>query len=117
MRQDSQNLEARWTLTLLAILKNRPKEADIQLASLEILELDNPWPSAYRIIINLIDFKPWKAFELSKIAKRKYDNDLFKALYNISGSFSGRIWLFSSLNNSIDNAIEYVERKLEEGKL
>ena len=107
------NINARWSLTLLAILQNRPNEADKHLAVLENLEVDNPWPSAYRSMINLIDLKPWKSYTISKQANKKFNNKTLIALSDISGFLSGRFWLYSQANSSLNLAIKDIEDQLK----
>ena len=58
---DPENVESLWSLSLLKILSNRPSEADIYLRNLEVLLPNNPWPSAYRSIVTLATWNPWKA--------------------------------------------------------
>ena len=106
------NIHARWSLTLLAILQNRPEEADLHLANLEDLELGNPWPSVYRSMVNLINLKPWKSFEISKNANKKYNNKTLIALNDISGFLSGRFWLYSQAKSSLNLAIKDIEDQL-----
>ena len=107
------NINARWSLTLLAILQNRPKEADKHLAILENLEVDNPWPSVYRSMINLIDLKPWKSYTISKQANKKFNNKTLIALSDISGFLSGRFWLYSQARYSFNLAIKDIEDQLK----
>ncbi len=107
------DINARWSLTLLAILQNRPEEADKHLAVLEDLETGNPWPSVYRSMVNLINLKPWKSFEISKKVKKQYNNKTLIALTDISGFLSGRLWLYSQAKSSLNLAIKDIEDQLK----
>ena len=107
------NINARWSLALLAILQNRPEEADKHLAVLENLEIGNPWPSVYRSIVNLINLNPRKSFAISKKVNNQFNNKTLIALTDISGLLSGRFWLYSQANSSLNLAIKEIEEQLK----
>ena len=110
---DPENIEALWTLSLLKILSNRPSQADIYLKDLELLLPNNPWPSAYRSIVNLASFNPWKASLIADRANLIHQNYFLKALGDISAVSGGAIWRFTSTLKSFPIAIENVDQILK----
>ena len=107
------DIESLWALSLLMILSNRPSEADIYLKDLEVLLPSNPWPSAYRGIVNLASWNPWKASLILESANKKHDNYFLKGLGDISAVSGGSFWRLSSSFNSVPNAIKDVDTSLE----
>ncbi len=109
---DSKNIESLWTLSLLKILSNRPSEADIYLKDLELLLPDNPWPSAYRSIVNLASWNPWKASIIADNANIRHQNYLLKGLSDISAVSRGALWRVPSTLKSVPIAIADVDKIL-----
>tara|TARA_B100000945_G_C20406747_1_gene610439 strand:- start:83 stop:2176 length:2094 start_codon:yes stop_codon:yes gene_type:complete len=107
------NVESLWTLSLLKILSNRPLEADIYLKKLEILLPKNPWPSAYRSIVNLACWNPWKASLIADRANKKNPNYFLKGIGDISAISRGAIWRLNSAFNSVPDAIKNVDKALK----
>jgi len=107
------DIESLWTLSLLKILGNRPSEADIYLKDLEILLPNNPWPSAYRGIVNLASLNPWKASLILERANKRHQSHFLKGLGDISSVSSGAFWRLTSALNSVPDAIREVDKNLE----
>ncbi len=107
------DVESLWSLSLLKILSNRPSEADIYLRDLEILLPNNPWPSAYRGIVNLASWNPWKASLIADRAYKKNPNYFLKGLGDISALFRGAIWRLKSASHSVPNAIKSIDEALK----
>ena len=107
-----ENIESLWTLSLLKILANRPYEADIYLKELELLLPNNPWPSAYRSIVNLASWNPWKASLIAENSNRKHQHYFLKALSDISTVCRGGFWRLTSSFKSVPFAIEKVDQDL-----
>jgi len=110
---DPRNIESLWSLSLLKILSNRPSEADIYLRNLEILLPNNPWPSAYRTIVNFASWNPWKASLIADRAYERNPNYLLKALGDASALFRGAYWRFKSASNSVPDAIKSIDEALK----
>ncbi len=110
---DPENIESLWTLSLLKILSNRPSEADIYLKDLESLLPNNPWPSAYRSIVNLASFNPWKASLIAESANRKHQNYFLKGISDVSAVSKGSFWRLTSTFNSVPIAIKNVDEILK----
>ena len=110
---DPNNIESLWSLSLLKILSNRPSEADIYLKNLEILLPNNPWPSAYRTIVNLASWNPWKAYLIADRAHKKNPNYLLESLADTSALFRGYFWRLKSASSSIPNAIKSIDKDLK----
>ncbi len=107
------NVESLWSLSLLEILSNRPSKADIYLRKLEILLLKNPWPSAYRSIVNLASWNPWKATLIADEAYKRNPNYFLKGLGDMSAIFRGAFWRLASALKSVPNAIESIDEELK----
>ena len=107
------NIESLWSLSLLKILSNRPSEADIYLKDLELLLPNNPWPSAYRSIVNLASWNPWKASLIAENANLKHQNYFLKFLSDISSISRGAFWRLTSASNNFPYAIKEVDKSLE----
>ena len=112
LRTNQYNIESLWTLSLLNILSNRPSEADIYLKDLEFLLDDNPWPSAYRSIVNLASWNPWRASLVADKAYKKNKNYLLKSLGDISAVFKGDFRRLASTFDSVPKAIKKVEEDI-----
>ncbi len=110
---DPKNVESLWSLSLLKILSNRPSEADIYLRNLEILLPNNPWPSAYRTIVNIASWNPWKASLIADRAYRKNPNYLLKSLGDTTALSRGAFWRLKSASNSVPNAIKSIDEALK----
>ncbi len=108
-----ENIESLWTLSLLKILSNRPSEADIYLKNLELLLPNNPWPSAYRIIVNLASLNPWKASLIADRANEMHGNYFLKGLGDISAVSSGYFWRLNSSFKTVPDAIKGVNQSLD----
>ena len=104
------DIEALWTLSLLKILANRPIEADIYLEKLEDLIPQNPWPSAYRSIVNLASWNPLKASKIADQANKKHRNQLLKGLADVGAVIGGRFWRIPSSLKSVPAAIVNIEQ-------
>ena len=110
---NQENIESLWTLSLLNILSNRPSKADTYLKDLELLLPNNPWPSAYRSIVNLASWNPWKASSIAEKANMRHQHYFLKALSDISAVSRGSIWRLSSTLNSVSIAVENVDEILK----
>ena len=104
------DIDALWTLSLLNILLNRPYEADTHLKSLEQFLPHNPWPSAYRSIVNLASWNPWRASQIADSANEIHDNYLLKALGDTAAVIGGKLWRLPSAFKSLPFAIEKIEK-------
>ena len=113
LSSDPENVESLWSLSLLKILSNRPSEADIYLRKLEILLPNNPWPSAYRTIVTLASWNPWKASLIADRAHKRNPNYLLKSLGDTSALLRGAIWRLKSASNSVPNAIKSIDEALK----
>ncbi len=110
---DPEDVESLWSLSLLNILSNRPLEADIYLRNLETLLPNNPWPSAYRTIVNLASWNPWKASLIADRAHNINPNYFLKSLGDTSAIFRGALWRLKSASKSVPNAIKIIDEALK----
>ncbi len=107
---DPSDIEARWSLSLLAILANRPYEADSQLKILEENISSSPWPSVYRGIVNLSAWKPLRASRIFDSAYEKYGTILLKALGDASSVLGGSLNRLPSAMGTLPKAIYNINK-------
>ncbi|KGG12530.1 MULTISPECIES: ArnT family glycosyltransferase [Prochlorococcus] len=110
LKENPKTINSRWTLGLIAILENKPKEADIHFAALEQELINNPWPSAYRTIVNIAGWNPLKASYIANKASLKHNNYVLIGLKDASEILSGKVWSIKSAYISIPKAIEYINK-------
>ena len=111
LAQDPDAVQPRWTLALLAVLENRPSQASEQFEVLQRLLPDNPWPAAYRCVVNLAGWNPWQAAAAADGAS--VSNPVLAALGDLSGVLSGAVWRIPAAITSVPAAITAVEEALE----
>ncbi len=114
LKKNPANIEARWTMALLAILANRPNEAEQEFAVLEELLPTNPWPSSYRTIMHLAALNPWKAAYVANQAKKTSADPVLHGLSDLSDVLAGLIWKIPPASKSIPSAIQAVEKSLNQ---
>jgi hypothetical protein len=68
LRRNPSDRDALWSLALLAVLQNRPLQADHWFARLEQLEGPGHWPSAYRSVVQLAG---WRSCGAARVADTK----------------------------------------------
>ena len=113
------NPEPLWSLALIAVLKNRPDEANHWFAELEKLEEVNHWATAYRSVVLLAN---WKSCQAARVAdqatlKNTTANDastVLNALRDLGRSlcFDPRGPL--GLTNSLPKAVQTIKKDLQE---
>ena len=111
LAQDPEAVKPRWTLALLAVLDNRPAQAAEQFEALQRLLPDNPWPAAYRSVVNLAGWNPWQAAAAADEAS--VSNPVLAALGDLSGVLSGAVWRIPAAMKSVPAAVTAVEEALE----
>ena len=111
LAQDPEAVKPHWTLALLAVLENRPEQASSHFEALQRLLPDNPWPAAYRSVVNLAGWNPWQAAAAANGAS--VSNPVLAALGDLSGVLSGAIWRIPDAMTSVPAAITAVEKALE----
>ncbi len=114
LSSDPDNVESLGSLSLLKILSNRPSEADIYLRNLENLLPSNPWPSAYRTIVNFASWNPWKASLIADSALKRNPNYFLKSLSDTSALFRGAFWRLKSALNSVPKTIKSIDEALKQ---
>jgi hypothetical protein len=113
LRINPNDQQARWTLALLAVLANRPHEASEHFAQLQTLLPDNPWPAAYRSVVNLAGWNPWAAMSVADRAEKHHEEPVLRALGDLSGVLAGAVWRVPAALNSVPAAVTSVEAKLD----
>ena len=108
------DIEAHWSLAVIAVLGNRPADAETSFAELQRLLPNNFWPSAYRSIVCLASWDIWTAAEISNKATEKWPNDTILAISDLSSVMGGAFWRIPSFIQSVPKAIQTIEKSLEE---
>ncbi len=113
LSNNPKDIEAHWSLALLAILANRPYEASKELSTLEELLPQSPWPSAYRSIVLLAGWNPWEAAVVADKAQQIHNNPILAGLGDLSGVMGGALWRLPAAKASIPQAIRAVDTALQ----
>ena len=113
---DPTDVEAHWSLALLAVLANRPAEADRAFAALEQDLADNPWPAAYRGVVLLAALQPWSATAVLESARQRHSHPVLKGLADLSAVLGGRLWRLPSALRSLPAAVQTVEAELDQAQ-
>jgi 4-amino-4-deoxy-L-arabinose transferase-like glycosyltransferase len=107
--------DALWSLALLAVLQNRPQQADHWFAQLERLEGRGHWPSAYRSVVQLADWRSCTAARAADTPGTDAESSsVLLALRDLSRSlcFDPRGPLH--LNRSLPGAIHTITQQLKQ---
>ncbi len=112
LKRNPKDINSRWSLGLLSILTNRPKEAANHFSKLEELLPANPWPSIYLSIVNLADWNPWEGASVANKAQAKHNHLILAALADLNYVIGGAVWHLPSAINSIPKASETIEKEL-----
>ncbi len=116
LKENPEDEEAHWTLALLAVLANRPAEANRYFAALESISQQNPWPSIYRCVVILADWNPWRALAVASQARNIHSNQILIGIEDLTGVLSGKIWKIPSAKKSLSKTIRLVEESLESSR-
>ncbi|MFZ0408765.1 MAG: glycosyltransferase family 39 protein [Cyanobium sp.] len=114
LRQDPNDGDALWSLALLATLTNRPGEAEQWYTRLAELQPANPWPAAYRAVVQIADWRPGSAVDgLDQAPAAVRQQPVVGALADLSGVLSGRLWRLGALRQHLPPAVEEVVRRVK----
>nr|WP_304412000.1 glycosyltransferase family 39 protein [Synechococcus sp. WH 5701] len=113
LRSDPSDREALWALALLAVLRNRPHQADQWFARLQILEPANPWPPAYRSVVLLAGWNPWRAHAVASAATRGHQEPVLNALADVSGALLADPFSLQRAFRSVPQATRRVTDQLK----
>jgi hypothetical protein len=109
--------DALWSLALLAVLQNRPQEADQWFSRLQTLEPGNSWPAAYRAVVLLADWRPDRAKQaLEQAGTNAAEQPVQGGLLAVSRVLSGDLRELGQLKSSLDTAITAVKTDLARSK-
>lgn len=112
--KDPTDDSARWDLALLAVLSNRPEEAAQQFELLEELRPETPWPSAYRSVVLLAGWNPWKASAVAASAIERHGrHPILVSLESLGAVLGGAVWRLPDAVQSLPEAVSSVEQALE----
>ncbi|MFY8149817.1 MAG: glycosyltransferase family 39 protein [Prochlorococcaceae cyanobacterium] len=112
LARDPSDTEALWSLTLLAILRERPEQAARWLERLEQLLPENPWPAAYRTAVLLIDWQPWPARQAARSHPRHGEEPVLRGLGDLAALLGGDPTALLSLQRSLPLAYGRIEQEL-----
>jgi len=115
LQQNATDRDALWSLALIAVLQNRPNEADRWFQHLEQLEGPGKWPSAYRSVVLL---SSWNSCTAAWVADSKPSAGRTEAASVLNTLRDiGRIGCFDprgvvNLRRSLPSAIKEVTEQL-----
>lgn len=116
LQQHPDDRDALWSLALLATLNNRPVEAEGWYTRLGQLQPTNPWPAAYRAVVQLADWRPGAAVDgLDRAPAVVRRQPVVGALADLNGVLSGRLWRLGPLRQHLPPAIQEVVQRLKAG--
>lgn len=114
LRADPGDREALWALALLAVLRNRPLQAELWFARLQALEPANPWPAAYRSVVLLAGWNPWAAHTVASTAARRHQEPVLDALADVSGALMANPFSLKRALDSVPRATRRVTDQLKQ---
>ena len=112
LEADPADREALWSLALIAVLQNRPLQADHWFARLQQLEPNSPWPPAYRAVVLTAAGRLWPASAIADGADQRTPSAVLRGLADLSGVLGAQLWRLPSALQSIPAAVAAVERQL-----
>ena len=109
-----QATDALWSMAALAILRQDVKTADHWLAELEAVLPENPWPTTYRAVVLLIDWKPWPARKVADAYPRPQEEPepLLMAVGDLSAVVGGDLTRLKALKTTWPKAIQQINDAL-----
>ena len=115
LQRNPSHRDALWSLALVAVLQNRPQQADQWFARLEQLEGNGHWPTAYRSVVQLAD---WRSCSAARVADAR-DSDpnatpVLMALRDLSRSLCFDPRGPIALRSSLPAAVERVSLELKQ---
>ncbi|MFN5163299.1 MAG: 4-amino-4-deoxy-L-arabinose transferase, partial [Cyanobacteriota bacterium] len=118
LQRDPNDRDALWSLGLIATLRNRPAEADGWFLRLQKLEPSNPWPVAYRGVVSLADWRPWKADSLIRQSPDSIrDQPVVRGLADLSAVLGGNLGAIADLKRHLPDAVDQVRTELKPDRL
>jgi hypothetical protein len=116
LKRNPQDGDALWSLALLATLNNRPDEAEGWYSRLIERQPTNPWPAAYRAVVQMADWRPGAAVSgLDQAPETVRQQPVVGALADLSAVLSGRLWRLDDLRRQLPPAIEEVVQRVKSG--
>ena len=116
LKRNPQDGDALWSLALLATLNNRPGEAEGWYSRLIERQPTNPWPAAYRAVVQVADWRPGAAVSgLDQAPETVRQQPVVGALADLSAVLSGRLWRLDDLRRQLPPAIEEVVQRVKSG--
>ena len=112
LRENPEDINAHWSLALIAVIANRPNEAGRHFRDLEELTPSNPWPSTYRSAVLLINWNPWHANAIATKGYKKHRTIMLKSLEGLSATLKGAFWRLPETKDSISKAYKEIEKKM-----
>ena len=112
LEADPHDEDALWSLALLAVLQNRPLEADQWFERLQQLDSSRPWPAAYRAVVLTAAGHLWHATAVADAASRQTPSAVLMGLADLSAVLGAQLWRLPSALQTIPSAVTAVEEKL-----
>ena len=117
LQRQPDHRDALWSLALLAVLQNRPQEANQWFGRLQSLEPGNSWPAAYRAVVLLADWRPDRAKQaLEQAGANAAELPVHQGLLAVSRVLSGDLRALIGLRTALESASTAVESNLEHSR-
>jgi hypothetical protein len=113
---DPQDRDALWSLALLAVLQNTPRDAQHWFGRLQEIDPNNPWPAAYRSVVLIASWNPWKAREVAAAANQRNPDAVLQGLADLAASLGGDLRRWNAARRSVPRAVQDVSRSLEQDR-
>ena len=118
LQRDANDRDALWSLGLIATLRNRPTEAEAWFLRLQELDPTNPWPVAYRGVVSLADWRPWKAGRLIRQSPDSIrQQPIVRGLDDLSAVLGGNLGAIAELKRHLPAAVDQVRTELKPDRL
>ncbi len=116
LKENPRDADALWSQALLATLRNRPEEANLWYGKIQSIDGSSPWPPAYRAVVLMAGWNPWKARDLLESTPESVRRQpVVQGLLDLSRLLGGNPLALGSLRNSLPEAIREVKQDLKKG--
>ena len=80
---------------------------------MQSLELNSPWPAAYRAVVLTAAGRLWQASAVADQAQALHPSPVLEGLGDLSGVLGGQLWRLLAASRSVPAATQAVEQQLK----